>query len=61
MTLTTDINDGRPWFAMDNDDLCNEVASGASLETAATFLCRTPDEVAIRAALLGLRWQEALH
>jgi len=38
-----------------------EVARGASLEEVAVFLCRTPDEVAIRAAHLGLRWGEALH
>jgi hypothetical protein len=61
MTLTTDINDGKPWSTMDDDDLRNEVAAGESVETAATFLCRTPDEVAIRAAALGLRWQETLH
>jgi hypothetical protein len=61
MTLTTDINDGKPWSTMDDDDLRDEVAAGASVKDAATFLCRLPDEVIVRAAALGLRWQEPLH
>ncbi len=61
MTLATDINDGKPWSDMDDDDLRSEVAAGELVERAATFLCRTSDEVAIRAAALGLRWQEMLH
>jgi len=61
MTLATDINDGKPWSDTDDDDLRSEVAAGESVERAATFLCRTSDEVAIRAAALGLRWQEMLH
>lgn len=66
MTLATDINDGKPWSDIDDDDLRSddlrsEVAAGESVERAATFLCRTSDEVAIRAAALGLRWQEMLH
>jgi hypothetical protein len=62
MTLVADINDGKPWSAMDDDDLRSEVASGASLEAATTFLCRKPDEVAIHAAVLGLRRKDtAVH
>ena len=56
-----DINEGKPWSTMDDDDLRNEVVSGASVKDTATFLCRPPDEVIVRAAALGLRWQETLH
>jgi hypothetical protein len=54
-------NAGTPWTDTDDDDLRAEVLRGASIEEVAVFLCRMPDEVAIRAALLGLRWKTALH
>jgi hypothetical protein len=54
-------NTGMPWSDIDDDDLRMEIARGASVEEVAVFLCRTTDEVAIRAALLGLRWCAALH
>jgi hypothetical protein len=46
---------GTPWSDTDDDDLRTAIAGGATVEDAATFLCRTPDDVAIRAAILGLR------
>ena len=42
-------------------DLRTAIAGGAKVDDAADFLCRTPDEVAIRAATLGLRWHEFFH
>ena len=44
-------NVGTPWSDMDDDDLRVEIARGVSVEEA-VFLCRTPDEVAIRAAIV---------
>jgi hypothetical protein len=52
---------GTPWSDIDDDDLRTEILGGASIDEVAVFLCRTPDEVAIRAAALGLRWRAALH
>jgi hypothetical protein len=55
-------NVGTPWSDIDDDDLRTEVFRGASIDEVAVFLCRMPDEVTIRAALLGLRWKHmALH
>jgi hypothetical protein len=54
--FTADSNNGKPWSEMDDDGLRNEAAIGASLEHAAAFLCRSPDEIAKRAAILGLPW-----
>jgi len=50
-----------PWSATDDEDLRTAIAGGATVEDAATFLARTADDVAIRAATLGLRWHEFLH
>jgi hypothetical protein len=61
MTSSFPANLDMPWSDIDDDDLRMEVARRASLEEVAVFLCRTPDEVAIRAAILGLQWGEALH
>jgi hypothetical protein len=53
-----DLNDGKEWSEMDIFDLKNEIAHGRSLDETASFLCRsgTPDEVARKAAELGLKW-----
>ena len=57
----TDINEG-PWTATDDEDLKEAVLSGASLDEVATFLCRTPNDVAQRAAALSLKWRHGkLH
>ncbi len=59
-----DINDNEPWSAADDDDLIDAVSSGASLDEAATFLCRSGNllDVAQRAAVLGLHWRHGrLH
>jgi hypothetical protein len=50
-----------PWSCTDDEDLHMEIARGVSLEEVASFLCRSEDEVAVRAAELGLRWYAALH
>jgi hypothetical protein len=52
---------GMPWSAIDDDDLRTEILTGAPHEEVSAFLCRTPDEVAVRAAILGLRWHAPLH
>jgi hypothetical protein len=52
---------GMPWSAIDDDDLRTEILTGAPIEEVSAFLCRTPDEVAVRAAILGLRWHAPLH
>jgi hypothetical protein len=54
-------NAGMPWSVVDDNDLRTEILGGASIEEASAFLCRTLDEVAIRAALLGLQWHAAVH
>jgi hypothetical protein len=51
-----DFNQGNPWSRQDDDDLRLEVTSGETIERAATFLCRSMDEVMKRAAELRLRW-----
>ncbi len=59
-----DINDNEPWSAADDDDLIDAVSSGASLDEAAAFLCRSGNllDVAQRAVVLGLQWQHGrLH
>ena len=58
-----DINDNAPWSAADDDDLIAIVSSGASLDAAATFLCRSGNllDVAQRAATLGLKWRHRLN
>lgn len=61
MTSVFTANKGVPWSQTDDEDLRMEIARGASLEEVASFLCRTEDEVAVRAALLGLRWYAAFH
>ncbi len=56
-----DIDNG-PWSATDEEDLREAVSSGASLDEAASFLCRHPLDVAERAVALGLRWRHGrLH
>jgi hypothetical protein len=54
-----DINQGKPWSRQDDDDLLLEVSTGETVDHAATFLCRPPDEVMIRAAELRLQWSGA--
>lgn len=49
------INKG-PWTATDEEDLREAIASGASLDEVASFLCRDPLDVAERAMALGLKW-----
>jgi hypothetical protein len=61
MTSPFTANAGMPWSRTDDEDLRMEIARGASLEEVASFLCRSEDEVAVRAAVLGLRWYAALH
>ncbi len=55
-----DTNDRKPWSEADIADLKASIAHGATLEGAASFLCRagTPLEVARKAKELGLRWQK---
>jgi hypothetical protein len=52
---------GTPWWAADDVDLRTAIAGGATVDDATSFLCRTPDDFAIRAAVLGLRWHEFFH
>lgn len=59
-----DINDNEPWSVADDDDLIDAVSSGASLDEAAAFLCRSGNllDVAQRAVVLGLAWRHGrLH
>jgi hypothetical protein len=56
VTFIAERNDGKPWSEMEDDALRCEAAIGASLEHAAAFLFRSPDEIAKRAAILGLPW-----
>ncbi|MGB8740107.1 MAG: hypothetical protein WCD52_07645 [Xanthobacteraceae bacterium] len=60
--LSRDTNDNAPWSATDDDDLIDVVSSGASLDEAAAFLCRSGNllDVAQRAAALRLKWQHGL-
>ena len=51
-----EINKG-PWTAADEEDLREAIASGASLDEVASFLCRDPLDVAEHAVTLGLKWQ----
>jgi hypothetical protein len=51
-----DINEGKPWSQQDDDDLRLEIATGETVDHAATFLCRSLHDVMKRAAELGLRW-----
>ncbi len=58
------IHDHEPWSSSDDDDLIEAVASGASLDEVAVFLCRAGNlrDVARRAASLGLKWRHGrLH
>lgn len=57
-----DSNDNEPWSAADDDDLIDAVLSGASLDEAAAFLCRSGNllDVAQRAIVLGLKWRHGL-
>jgi hypothetical protein len=58
---TEEINTG-PWTAIDEEDLIDALSSGASLDEAASFLCRDPLDVAERALALGLKWRHGkLH
>ena len=52
-----DINDNKPWSEMDISDLTSHIVHGADLVETARFFCRsgTPDDVARKAAELGLR------
>jgi hypothetical protein len=57
--LPPDINDGKAWSEMDISDLTSHILYGADLDETTTFLCRsgTPDEVARKAAELGLQFR----
>jgi hypothetical protein len=52
-----DLNSGKPWSELDDEDLRASVANGATSKVAAEFLCRTGREVRERAKELGLTWQ----
>jgi hypothetical protein len=56
-----DLNQGKPWSKQDDGDLPLDVSSGETIDHAATFLCRSSEEVAKRAAELGLRWDRTRH
>jgi hypothetical protein len=56
-----DINEGKPRSQQDDDDLLLEMSAGETVGHAATFLCRSTDEVIKRAAELGLHWAETRH
>jgi len=45
---------GEPWSEMDDRDLKAELAAGRSVSEAATFLCRTAEDVKQRMGELGL-------
>lgn len=51
--------DVRPWTFSDDADLAAAVRHGASLNEAAVFLCRSPDEVGRRGAKLALEWNNS--
>lgn len=50
---------GKPWSQQDDDDLRLEVSTGETIDHAATFLCRSHEEVMKRYAELGLQWNGA--
>lgn len=54
MTDAPNINEGKPWSAMDLKDLHDYAATGASVEWLADYLCRTEDEVRAQMRLEGL-------
>lgn len=56
-----DINQGKAWTQTDDEDLKLEISTGETANHAATFLCRSSDEVMKRAAKLGLRWDGIRH
>jgi hypothetical protein len=62
IAASRDVNDDAPWSATDDDDLIDVVLSGASLDEAAAFLCRSGNllDVAQRAASLGLKWHHGM-
>ena len=51
-----DANDGKPWTAMDLEDLQLHLKNGGTIESAARFLCRqgTVEDVRQKAKELGL-------
>lgn len=49
----------QPWTLSADADLSAAIRHEASLNEAALFLCRSPDEVARRAAELGLEWSNS--
>jgi hypothetical protein len=51
-----DIKQGKAWIQTDDEDLKLEISTGETADHAATFLCRSSDEVMKRASELGLRW-----
>jgi hypothetical protein len=55
---TIDINDGKPWSSAEDEVLIAAIISGASLDEAATLLCRsgTLADVLRRALHLGVHW-----
>jgi hypothetical protein len=55
-TDRTRANQGKQWSPQDDCDLRLEVSTGRTAEHAASFLCRSPEEVMKRAAELGLQW-----
>ena len=48
------VNDGEPWSDMDIAELKNAIEYGETIAEAAEFLCRSTEEVAIKAKDLGL-------
>ena len=56
MPQSPDLNDNKPWSAMDLFDLRAVLEHGSSIEEAAMFLCRsgTIDDVARKAEEMGL-------
>jgi hypothetical protein len=53
------LNTGKPWSEMDDEDLRASIAAGDTSKAAAEFLCRNANEVRKRARELGLTWQAA--
>jgi hypothetical protein len=51
------LNTGKPWSEMDDEDLRASIAAGDTSKTAAEFLCRNANEVRKRAKELGLTWR----
>jgi len=48
------VNTGKPWSSIEVTDLERCMKSGFSVDQAADFLCRTPQEIRSKALELGL-------